>query len=93
MLEGGDERRGVSRLGRHDRAPDRRPASLRGRRYRASADVLRADVSLRISKVALFFSDLTASTQLYSTVGDASAFVKIMVRDGVMIRLTLLRPT
>jgi class 3 adenylate cyclase len=29
---------------------------------------------LRISKVALFFSDLTGSTQLYSDVGDAAAF-------------------
>jgi class 3 adenylate cyclase len=39
-----------------------------------SSDTLRPGASLRVSRVALFFSDLTGSTQLYSTVGDAAAF-------------------
>ncbi|MDB4971280.1 MAG: Adenylate cyclase [Myxococcales bacterium] len=52
-----------------------------------SADVLRADVSLRISKVTLFFSDLTGSTQLYSNVGDASALKLVQDHFDVVVKL------
>jgi class 3 adenylate cyclase len=38
-----------------------------------SSEVLRPDLALKISTVTLFFSDLTASTQLYSDIGDAAA--------------------
>ncbi len=39
-----------------------------------ASDVLRPGAALRVSRVTLFFSDLTGSTQLYSEVGDAVAF-------------------
>jgi class 3 adenylate cyclase len=39
-----------------------------------SGDVLRAGKSLKVGRVALMFTDLTASTQLYRDVGDAGAF-------------------
>lgn len=39
-----------------------------------SQEALKPGVSLRISRVALLFSDLTASTALYSKAGDAYAF-------------------
>ncbi|MCC6643978.1 MAG: adenylate/guanylate cyclase domain-containing protein [Polyangiaceae bacterium] len=39
-----------------------------------SSEVLRPGATLRVSRVALFFSDLTGSTQLYSEIGDAAAF-------------------
>jgi class 3 adenylate cyclase len=48
---------------------------------------LRADVSLRISKVTLFFSDLTGSTQLYSNVGDASALKLVQDHFDVVVKL------
>lgn len=39
-----------------------------------SSDVLRVGTSLKVGRVSLMFTDLTASTQLYRDVGDASAF-------------------
>jgi class 3 adenylate cyclase len=48
-------------------------ASLPGFRRHFSSEVLRADVSLEVKRVAVLFSDLTASTQLYANVGDAAA--------------------
>lgn len=39
-----------------------------------ASDVLRPGAALRVSRVTLFFSDLTGSTQLYSEIGDAAAF-------------------
>jgi class 3 adenylate cyclase len=39
-----------------------------------SKDTVRPGTALKVSRVAIFFSDLTASTQLYSDVGDAAAF-------------------
>ena len=38
-----------------------------------SSEVLRPDLALKVSSVTLFFSDLTASTQLYADIGDAAA--------------------
>jgi adenylate cyclase len=52
-----------------------------------SSDTLRPGTSLQISKVTLLFSDLTASTQLYSTVGDAAAFRLVQEHFEVVIGL------
>ena len=43
-------------------------------RRQFSADLLQPGVSLRVARVALLFTDLTDSTALYHTVGDAKAF-------------------
>jgi class 3 adenylate cyclase len=43
-------------------------------RRQFSADVLKPGTVLRVGRVGLLFTDLTASTALYSSVGDASAF-------------------
>ena len=43
-------------------------------RRQFSADLLRPGVSLRVARVVLMFTDLTDSTALYHTIGDASAF-------------------
>jgi adenylate cyclase len=52
-----------------------------------SSDILRPGTTLQVSKVTLFFSDLTASTQLYSTVGDAAAFRLVHDHFEVVMRL------
>jgi class 3 adenylate cyclase len=39
-----------------------------------SKDLLKRGTPLKVSRVAIFFSDLTGSTALYSTIGDAAAF-------------------
>lgn len=39
-----------------------------------SGDLLVPGQSLKVSRIGIFFSDLTGSTQLYSDVGDAAAF-------------------
>jgi adenylate cyclase len=43
-------------------------------RRQFSGDLLRPGVSLRVARVALLFTDLTDSTALYHSVGDAKAF-------------------
>jgi adenylate cyclase len=52
-----------------------------------SSDVLKPGASLRVSRVGLFFSDLTGSTQLYSNVGDAAAFRLVQDHFDVVIKL------
>jgi class 3 adenylate cyclase len=47
---------------------------LPGFRRQFSREVLRPGLALRISRVALLFTDLTGSTALYTAVGDAKAF-------------------
>jgi class 3 adenylate cyclase len=61
--------------------------ALPGFRRDFSADVLRPDVSLRVSHVTLFFSDLTGSTQLYSNVGDAPALKLVQDHFDVVVKL------
>ncbi len=39
-----------------------------------SGDLLKRETPLKVARVAIFFSDLTGSTALYSAVGDAAAF-------------------
>ncbi|MCA9670034.1 MAG: hypothetical protein KC503_30775 [Myxococcales bacterium] len=52
--------------------------SLRPRfRRQFSSEVLRPGIGLKISEVALLFSDLTGSTALYSEVGDAAAYALV----------------
>ncbi len=48
--------------------------AMPGFRRDFSSDILRPGMALRVARVGLFFSDLTGSTQLYSTAGDAAAF-------------------
>lgn len=55
-------------------ATAREVTSLPAFRRDFSADTLKPGLALKVSRVAIFFSDLTGSTQLYSTVGDAAAF-------------------
>lgn len=62
-----------------------------------STDLLKRSTPLKVSRVALLFSDLTGSTALYAKVGDAAAFrlvddhfdvlrAVIKERDGVVIK-------
>ncbi|MES1177359.1 MAG: DUF5939 domain-containing protein [Myxococcales bacterium] len=53
-------------------------------RRQFSADVLRPGVSLRVARVALLFTDLTDSTALYHTVGDAKAFKVVQQHFDVL---------
>lgn len=53
-------------------------------RRQFSGDLLRAGVSLRVARVALLFTDLTDSTALYHTVGDAKAFKVVQEHFDVL---------
>jgi len=53
-------------------------------RRQFSGDLLRSGVSLRIARVALLFTDLTDSTALYHTVGDAKAFKVVQEHFDVL---------
>jgi adenylate cyclase len=66
-------------------ATARTVTAIPGFRRDFSSDTLRPGTSLEISKVTLLFSDLTASTQLYSTVGDAAAFRLVQEHFEVVI--------
>ena len=69
----------------HSAATARIVTALPGFRRDFSSDVLKPGASLKVSRVALFFSDLTGSTQLYTTVGDASAFRLVQDHFDVVI--------
>ena len=60
-------------------------AAIPGFRRDFSSEVLRPDMSVQIRRVAIFFSDLTASTQLYSSVGDAAALKLVHDHFDVVI--------
>ena len=53
-------------------------------RRQFSSDLLRPGVSLRVARVALLFTDLTDSTALYHTVGDAKAFKVVQQHFDVL---------
>jgi len=53
-------------------------------RRQFSGDLLRPGVSLRVARVALMFTDLTDSTALYHTVGDAKAFKVVQEHFDVL---------
>lgn len=52
-----------------------------------SNDILRPGMALKVARVGLFFSDLTGSTQLYTTAGDAAAFKLVHDHFDVVISL------
>jgi class 3 adenylate cyclase len=52
-----------------------------------SDDILRPGMALKVARVGLFFSDLTGSTQLYTTAGDAAAFKLVHDHFDVLIAL------
>ena len=53
-------------------------------RRQFSGDLLRTGVSLRVARVALMFTDLTDSTALYHSVGDAKAFKVVQEHFDVL---------
>jgi adenylate cyclase len=53
-------------------------------RRQFSADLLRPGVTLRVARVALLFTDLTDSTALYHSVGDAKAFKVVQEHFDVL---------
>ena len=64
----------LERVSHDTQAATAREVSLvPGFRRDFSSEVLRPDLALKVSTVTLFFSDLTASTQLYADIGDAAA--------------------
>lgn len=56
-------------------------------RRQFAREVLRPGLTLRISRVALLFSDLTGSTALYTEVGDARAFKVVQSHFELLNRL------
>ncbi|QYM77885.1 SRPBCC family protein [Horticoccus luteus] len=49
-----------------------------------SREVLRADEQISVSSITLVFTDLKDSTQLYSTIGDAPAFGRVLTHFEVL---------
>jgi class 3 adenylate cyclase len=56
-------------------------------RRRFSREVLRPGLTLKVSRVALLFTDLTGSTALYAEVGDARAFGVVQAHFELLTRL------
>ena len=69
-------------------ASAREVTAMPGFRRDFAAEILRPDLALKVSTVTLFFSDLTASTQLYADVGDAPALK--LVHDHFDLVLAIL---
>jgi adenylate cyclase len=61
--------------------------TMPGFRRDFSSDILRPGTALKVSRVGLFFSDLTGSTQLYSNAGDAAAFKLVHDHFDVVFQL------
>ena len=61
--------------------------TMPGFRRDFSTDILRPGMALRVARVGLFFSDLTGSTQLYTTAGDAAAFKLVQDHFEVVVGL------
>lgn len=51
-----------------------------------SSQLLKPGLALRVARVALFFSDLTGSTELYASAGDAAAFRLVFDHFDVVTR-------
>ncbi len=51
-----------------------------------SAQALRPDIQLGITNIALLFTDLRGSTQMYRTIGDAPAFGRVLEHFDVLRR-------
>jgi class 3 adenylate cyclase len=56
-------------------------------RRQFSRDLLRPGTTLRVARVALLFTDLTDSTALYSSVGDAKAFRVVQEHFDVLSKV------
>ncbi|MBK8253380.1 MAG: adenylate/guanylate cyclase domain-containing protein [Polyangiaceae bacterium] len=69
-------------------ATAREVTAMPGFRRQFSSDVLRPGLALKVSRVGLFFSDLTGSTALYSAAGDAAAFK--LVQDHFEVLLSII---
>jgi len=75
LAAGGERHVKIERLDWADRAATAHQLSLSPTFRRLfSGQVLRAGLMLKVARVALLFSDLTASTALYRRAGDANAF-------------------
>ena len=61
--------------------------TMPGFRRDFSQDILRPGIALKVTRVGLFFSDLTGSTQLYADAGDAAAFKLVHDHFDVVIAL------
>jgi adenylate cyclase len=61
--------------------------TMPGFRRDFSSDILRPGTALKVTRVGLFFSDLTGSTQLYSSVGDAAAFKLVQDHFDLVIKI------
>lgn len=68
-------------------ATAREVTAMPGFRRQFSSDTLRPGMALKISRVGLFFSDLTGSTALYSEAGDAAAFKLVQDHFDVLIAI------
>jgi class 3 adenylate cyclase len=78
LATGGERHVKIERLDWADRAATAHQLSLSPTFRRLfSGQVLRAGLMLKVARVALLFSDLTASTALYRRAGDASAFTLV----------------
>jgi adenylate cyclase len=66
-------------------ATAREVTAMPGFRRQFSSDVLRPGIALKVSRVGLFFSDLTGSTALYSKAGDAAAFKLVHDHFDVLV--------
>jgi adenylate cyclase len=69
---------------RLDAASARDVTALDAFRTRFSSETLRPGVALHVERVALLFSDLSASTELYARLGDAAAFRLVSDHFDVM---------
>ncbi len=68
-------------------ATAREVTAMPGFRRQFSSDVLRPGLALKVSRVGLFFSDLTGSTALYSAAGDAAAFKLVQDHFDVLVQI------
>jgi len=68
-------------------ATAREVTAMPGFRRQFSSDTLRPGMALKVSRVGLFFSDLTGSTALYSEAGDAAAFKLVQDHFEVLIAI------
>jgi adenylate cyclase len=75
---------------REDAASARDVTALDAFRTRFSAETLRPGIALHVARVALLFSDLAASTELYARLGDAAAY-RLVADHFEMMRAAIVR--
>ena len=86
---GGSERHvKLERVGwKHLAATASLVATLPEFRRMFSSEALRPDVTLRVGRVSLLFTDLTGSTELYRRIGDARAFTIVQDHFELLERI------